>query len=81
MLLFELEVVRFPPGVEEDIIEDEVAWPVDFEGVVSKEEDGDEFVTAAIRVTDRTTVKAIFGCSLFHFLWYCGMPRGPRPDR
>ena len=55
MLLFELEVVRFPPGVEEDIIEDEVAWPVDFEGVVSKEEDGEEFVTAAINVTDRTT--------------------------
>ena len=55
MLLFELEVVRFPPGVEEDMIEDEVAWPVDFEGVVSKEEDGEEFVTAAIRVTDRTT--------------------------
>ena len=25
MLLFEFEVVRFPPGVEEDIIEDEVA--------------------------------------------------------
>ena len=56
MLLFELEVVRFPPGVEEDIIEDEVAWPVDFEGVVSKEEDGDEFVTAGIRVKDRTTI-------------------------
>ena len=56
MLLFELEVVRFPPGVEEDMIEDEVAWPVDFEGVVSKEEDGEEFVTAAIRVTDRTTI-------------------------
>ena len=79
MLLFELEVVRFPPGVEEDMIEDEVAWPVDFEGVVSKEEDGEEFVTAAIRVTDRTTN---FCCLLlFHFQWYYGMRGGPQPNR
>ena len=50
MLLFEFEVVRLAlAGVEEDILEDEVAWPVDFEGVVSVDDDeGDEFVTAAV---------------------------------